>query len=164
MRTVLYPGSFDPVTTGHMDLIARAAARFEKVIVGVLHNPDKPSGVFLVERRLEFLEAAVALYPNVEVAAFAGLLVDAVAACCADGVLRGLRTPADAAAEIQMAQLNRQLGGVETVFMAASPGVTHVSSTMVRQIGRLGGWLDGLVPEAVLEEIADALLDADRKA
>ena len=157
MRTVLYPGSFDPVTAGHMDLISRAAGRFERVIVGVLHNPGKQEGAFSVAERLALLQKAVAPYPNVEVAAFEGLLVRAAEACGAEGVLRGLRGLGDAESELQMARLNRQMAGVETVFMAASPEVTHISASMVRQIGRLGGDLRGLVPAALLKEISEAL-------
>lgn len=157
MKTVLYPGSFDPVTTGHMDLIIRASERFERVIVGVLYNPQKPAGVFSVAERIALLEAAVAPLGNVTVQAFDGLLVDAARACGADAVLRGLRTSADVEGELEMARLNRQIGGVETLMLAASPQVVHVSATMVRVIGRHGGDLSGLVPETLRERIARAL-------
>lgn len=149
MRTVLYPGSFDPITTGHMDVIARAAAMFEQVIIGVLHNPAKPSGAFPPAERLRLIEQATAPLSNVRAALFDGLLIDAARACRADAVIRGLRTMGDAESELQMARLNRQIGDIETIFLAAAPGVMHISSDMVRQIGRGGGSLGGLVPESI---------------
>ncbi|MCL1964599.1 MAG: pantetheine-phosphate adenylyltransferase [Firmicutes bacterium] len=161
MRTVLYPGSFDPVTAGHMDIISRAAARFERVIIGVLRNPEKTTDAFSPAERLSLLRKAAAPYPNVEAAVFEGLLARAAEACGADGVLRGLRTAGDVESEFMMARLNRQMAGVETVFLAASPAVSHISASMVRQIGRLGGDLRGLVPENLLEEISDALAQRD---
>lgn len=157
MKTVLYPGSFDPVTVGHMDIIARAAAQFERVIVGVVHNPQKPSGVFPVAVRMEMLRTAVKAYDNIVVQEFSGLLVDAVHACSADAVVRGLRTSADLETEMQMARLNRQIGGVETFFFAATPEAVHISASFVRDIGRYGGRLEGLVPEVLRSQIAEAL-------
>ncbi|HIQ63038.1 MAG TPA: pantetheine-phosphate adenylyltransferase [Candidatus Avichristensenella intestinipullorum] len=156
MRTVLYPGSFDPVTLGHMDIIGRAATAFDRVIVGVLYNPDKPSGMLTTAQRVECLREATAGLENVRVAAFSGLLVDAVRACGADAVVRGLRTEGDCDVEMQMARLNRQMGGVETVFLAASPACMHISASMVRQIATMNGSLRGLVPpslEARLETL-----------
>ena len=157
MKTVLYPGSFDPVTVGHMDIIARAAAQFDRVIVGVVHNPQKQSGAFPVAVRMEMLRTAAQAYDNVEVQDFSGLLVEAVHACGADAVVRGLRTSADLETEMQMARLNRQIGGVETFFLAAAPETVHISSSFVRDIGRYGGRLEGLVPEALRSQIAEAL-------
>lgn len=157
MRRVLYPGSFDPVTLGHMDIIARASRAFEQVVVGVLHNPNKPSGMLPVEERLSLLRLAVRAYDHIEVASFSGLLMDAVRAAGADGVVRGLRGVEDVPDELQMARLNRQLGGVETVFLAASPGIAHISSARVREIARFGGAVDALVPEAARDQIVQAL-------
>ncbi|MDL2318008.1 pantetheine-phosphate adenylyltransferase [Eubacteriales bacterium OttesenSCG-928-A19] len=157
MRTVLYPGSFDPVTAGHLDIIRRAAARFEQVIVAVMHNPQKATGAFPVEERIELLKAATCGLDNVQIRAFDGLLVDAARACQVDGVIRGLRSTADTEIELQMARLNRQLGDVETVFMAATPAVMHISANMVREVGRLGGNLRGLVPEEIRPRVAEAL-------
>lgn len=157
MRKVLYPGSFDPVTAGHMDIIRRAAAQFDQVVVGVLHNPLKPSGAFTPDERVELLQAATASLNNVTIEKFSGLLVDAVAACGADAVVRGLRTMGDAELELQMARLNRQIGGVETLFLAATPEVMHISAEMVRQVGRYGGNLHSLVPDTVFTRIEEAL-------
>lgn len=157
MRTALYPGSFDPVTLGHLDIIRRAAALFDRVTVGVLYNAQKPSGAFSIPERLSLVEAVCKGLPNVEVHAFEGLLVEAVRTCRADAVIRALRTSADLEIELQMARLNRQLGGVETLMLAASPQVVHISSGMVREVGRLGGSLEGLVPEAILPRVTQAL-------
>lgn len=157
MRTVLYPGSFDPITTGHMDLIRRASARFDTVIVGVLHNSAKPGGAFPVSERLALIEAACEGLCNVRVQAFEGLLVEAVRACGADAVLRGLRTTADVDIELQMARINRQLADVETLFMAAAPEVVHVSASLVREVGRYGGNLAGLVPDTIITRVAQVL-------
>lgn len=157
MRTALYPGSFDPVTVGHMDVIVRAAAQFDRVIVGILHNPGKPSGTFSIEERIALLEKAVKGLEGVTVKAYAGLLVDAARKAGADLVIRGIRTGADVEMELQMARLNRQIGGVETLFFAASPGTVHISAEMVRQIGRMGGNLQGLVPDSLVHSIGTAL-------
>ncbi len=156
--TALYPGSFDPVTLGHLDVIARAAHVFDRVIVGVLHNPNKASGAFPVDTRLRLLGDAAAAYPNVAVAAYAGLLTEVVQEARADVVIRGLRGASDVEDELAMARLNRQLGRVETFFIAASPEVTHISATRVREIGRLGGSLRGLVPETIRARVEAALL------
>ncbi len=153
MRTMLYPGSFDPVTLGHMDVIARASRAFERVIIGVLYNEKKPVGAFTVDQRLRMLREVTAMYPNVEAAAFSGLLVGAVRMCGADGVLRGIRTTADVEDELQMARLNLMMAGVETVFFAASPEVSHISASRVREIARLGGEIRGLVPDAIIGQI-----------
>lgn len=153
MRTVLYPGSFDPVTIGHMDVIVRASALFEWVVVGVLYNEQKPSGAFTMGERLELLRITTAGFHNIVVKSFSGLLVDAVRSFGAECVLRGLRTPEDLGPELEMARLNRHISGVETVFLAASAETAYVSAQRVREIGRLGGCLKGLVPEAVREQI-----------
>lgn len=154
MRTVLYPGSFDPVTSGHLDLIARAAVCFDEVIVGVLYNAQKQAGTFPVEERLALIEKATAHLAGVRAQAFTGLLVDAAKACGAQAVIRGLRTVSDVDVELQMARLNLRMGGVETLMLASSPEVVHINATMVREIGRLGGDLRGFVPESVRNEIA----------
>lgn len=157
MQTVLYPGSFDPVTTGHMDIIRRVAGLFDRVIVGILHNAEKPSGAFSVTERIVLLEDATAGLPNVEIQAFSGLLVDAVESSGAQAVVRGLRSAADVEIELQMARLNRHIGGVETLLLAAQPQVVHVSASMVREVGRYGGDLRGLVPDEILTRVVEGL-------
>lgn len=157
MRTVLYPGSFDPVTVGHMDIITRAAARFERVYVAIVHNPEKQTSAFSAEERAALLKAATGHLKNVEIRTHTGLLVDMAGALGVDAVVRGIRTAADMDSEIQMARLNRQIADVETVFLAAAPQMVHISASYVRDIGRFGGNLQGLVPDAVLPQIAETL-------
>lgn len=161
MKTALYPGSFDPVTVGHEEIIRRASALFDRVIVGVLYNPNKAGGALNVEKRMDLLRAVTAELPNVEVAAFAGLLVDAVRQCGADVVLRGVRAESDVPTELQMARVNRHLSGVETLFLASSPETVAISSSIAREVARFGGSLRGIVPECVREE-AESLLCAQK--
>lgn len=157
MRTVLYPGSFDPVTNGHMDIIRRAAKAFDTVIVGILYNPSKPAGAFPVDVRISLLENALSGLDNVQVAAFGGLLIEAVQACGADAVIRGLRTTADVEIELQMARINHELGGVETLLMAAAPETVHISASMVREIARFGGDIAPYVPPSICKQVAALL-------
>jgi len=157
--TALYPGSFDPVTTGHMDIIERAANLFDGVIVGIFHNPAKPSGAFSPERRARLVARAAERFPNVEARVFTGLVADGVLAAGADCIVRGVRSMGDIDLELQMARLNRRLCGAETLLLAASPEMVHISASMVRQIGRYGGDLAGLVPERVREAIQKELTD-----
>ena len=149
MRTLLYPGSFDPVTVGHLDIITRAAKQCDRLIVGVLHNPQKPSGLFTVAQRLAFLRESCKHIPHSAIEAFDGLLVDVVQRSGANAVLRGLRSEADFVTEAEMARLNQQMKGVETIFLVASPEFVHISAKWVREIYRLGGDIKGMVPEAV---------------
>lgn len=159
----LYPGSFDPVTVGHMDIITRAASLFERVVVGVFHNPDKPSGAFPLKERLSLLEIAAGHLANVSFRAFSGLAVEGARACDADVIIRGIRTADDIALEVQMAQLNRALSGIETALLPAAPQFVHISAGMVRQIGCLGGDLTGLVPEKVRPLVLQRLYKANKE-
>lgn len=153
-RLCIFPGSFDPVTKGHLDLIERAAVLFDEVVVAVLHNPSKV-GRFPVEKRLELLEKACAHLPNVSADSFEGLLAEYVRHRGACAVLRGLRGVKDFESECQMAQLNRQLNPeCETLFLATAPQYTHVSSSAVREIGLFGGDITPFVPECIAREVA----------
>lgn len=157
MRTAVYPGSFDPVTNGHLDIIRRGATLFDRVIVAVLHNPSK-QGWFPVDRRLEMLRRACADLPNVQVDSFQGLLVDYIRQIEADVILRGLRSTADFESELPMAQLNRSMfAQVETLFLPASPQHLYTSSSAVREIGRFGGDVTPFVPSCIAQEVAGAL-------
>lgn len=157
MRTLLYPGSFDPMTMGHYDLIARACCLCDHLIVGVLHNPKKQTEQFTKEKRIALLKAGCAGFQNVTVRTFSGLLVDIVKQCGAQAIIRGLRTEADFAIESEMARLNKQIKGIDTVFLIASPEVIHISASRVREIGRLGGSLHGLVPDTIRDDIEKGL-------
>lgn len=152
-RVCIFPGSFDPLTLGHEDLIRRACRLFDRVVVAVLHNPAK-SGCFAVEERLNMIRRACADLPQVEARAFAGMLVDAVEATGAAAVVRGLRTAGDYEAEKNMAQINARLRpGTETVFLLARPEHGHVSSSAVRELAGYGAALDGYVPACNVELI-----------
>lgn len=157
MRTAVYPGSFDPVTNGHLDIIRRGATLFDRVIVAVLHNPSK-QGWFPVDRRLEMLRRVCADLPNVQVDSFQGLLVDYIRQIEADVILRGLRSTADFESELSMAQLNRSMfAQAETLFLPASPQHLYTSSSAVREIGRFGGDVTPFVPSCIAQEVAEAL-------
>jgi pantetheine-phosphate adenylyltransferase len=146
------PGSFDPVTNGHVDVIARAAALYDELVVAVLVNPGK-AGLFSVEERMELLREAVAELPNVVVDSFSGLLVDYCRSHDLPVVVKGLRAVGDFEYELQMAQMNRELAGVETLFVPTAPQVGHLSSSLVKQIAAFGGDVSRLVPRGVLDRM-----------
>jgi pantetheine-phosphate adenylyltransferase len=151
--TAIYPGSFDPVTNGHLDLIERASRLFHHLVVGVLVNPEKDP-LFSVKERVEMLDLVVASLPNVEVDTFEGLLVDFARSKDARVLLRGIRAVSDYEYELQMALMNRQLEpGLETVFMLPAEAYSYLSSRLVREVARLGGSVKGLVPDVVEERI-----------
>jgi pantetheine-phosphate adenylyltransferase len=145
---VVCPGSFDPITLGHLDVIERAATRFDRVVVAVLDNPRK-SALFSAAERIAMIEAETAGLDNVEVTRFDGLLVD----LCRDrgiGIIcKGLRAVSDFEYELQMAQMNQRIGGVETIFLSTSPEHSYLSSSLVKEVARHGGPIDGTVPPAV---------------
>ena len=161
MRRAVCPGSFDPVTNGHVDVIARAAALYDELVVAVLVNPGK-AGLFTVEERMELLRDAVADLPNVTIDSFQGLLVDYCAAHDIPVIVKGLRAVGDFEYELQMAQMNRELAGIETLFVPTAPQVGHLSSSLVKQIATFGGDVSSLVPKAVLERLLRARERAER--
>jgi pantetheine-phosphate adenylyltransferase len=146
------PGSFDPVTNGHVDVIARGAALYDELVVAVLVNPGK-AGLFTVDERMELLREAVADLPNVVVDSFSGLLVDYCLSHDIPVVVKGLRAVGDFEYELQMAQMNRELAGVETLFVPTAPQVGHLSSSLVKQIATFGGDVSRLVPKGVLDRL-----------
>lgn len=157
MSTCVYPGSFDPITMGHFDLIQRASGMFDRVVVGILNNADKHP-TFSVEERLTLVRRSVGSLANVEVASFNGLLVDFVQQCGANVILRGLRAISDFEYEFQMAATNHRLAPeVETVFLMTSTEYSFLSSSIVRQLGSFGGNIQGMVPEAIREEVVRRL-------
>jgi pantetheine-phosphate adenylyltransferase len=157
MNTVkaIYPGTFDPMTNGHLDLIARGAKIFDHLVVAVLANSQK-SPLFTVPERCTMLTSAVKHLPNVSVASFDGLLVDFVRSQHAQAVLRGIRAISDYEYELQMALMNRRLApDLETIFMMPAEKFSYVSSRLVKEVFRLGGSVEGLVPELVLEKLKE---------
>jgi len=151
--TAIYPGSFDPVTNGHLDLIERASKLFHHLVVAVLTNPEKDP-LFSVKERVEMLDLVVAGLPNVEVDTFQGLLVDYARGKDARVLLRGIRAVSDYEYELQMAMMNRQLEPeMETVFMLPAEAYSYLSSRLVREVARLGGSVKDLVPPVVEERI-----------
>lgn len=156
-KLCVYPGSFDPITIGHLDIIQRASVLFDEVVVAVLHNPAK-TGRFPIEKRIELLQKACAHLPNVSVDHFEGLLVDYMRSRNAKVVLRGLRSAKDFESECDMAQLNHQMAPeVETLFLTTDPAHAHISSSAVREIGMFGGDVTPFVPETIAREAAQLL-------
>ena len=156
MRRCVCPGSFDPVTNGHLDVIERASRLYDEVVVGVLVNAAK-TGLFPVEERIEMLREVTASLGNVVVDSFQGLLVD----YCRDHdipvVVKGLRAVSDFDYELQMSQMNNRLSGTETLFVATNPEYSFLSSSLVKEVATWGGDVSGLVPESVLRRLARRL-------
>ncbi len=153
VRRCLCPGSFDPVTVGHVDLISRATTLFDEVVVAVLHNPAKP-GAFGIDERIALLEGELAGVPAVRVQAFSGrLLVEVCREVGARAIVKGLRSGTDYAYELPMALMNRHLSGVETVFLPADPRLVHVSSSLVREVAGLGGDVSGMVSDGIRQAL-----------
>jgi pantetheine-phosphate adenylyltransferase len=154
--TALCPGTFDPVTNGHVDIIERAAQQFDRLVVAVLDNPAKQP-LFGVEERVAMLKEATAGIDRVEVASFSGLLVEYARRVGAKVIVKGLRAVTDFEYEIQMAQMNQRLAGVETFFMTTAPTWSYLSSSLVREVARFGGDVGGLVPPVVAERLREKL-------
>ena len=153
MTHAVCPGSFDPPTLGHLDVIGRVAGLFEQVTVAVLINPDK-QGLFTVPQRLELLRVATAGWPNVSVDSFHGLLVDYCSAAGIGAIVKGLRAVSDFEYELQMAQMNHGLTGVDTLFLPTSPAYSFVSSSLVKQVAGYGGDVSRLLPDVVSAALA----------
>jgi len=155
----LCPGTFDPVTNGHLDIIERASRLFDRLVVGVLQNPSK-APLFSVEDRVSLLKEATSSFPGVEVASFSGLLVDFARRQGARAIVKGLRAVSDFDYELQMAQMNFRMAEMETLFMPTNPVWSYLSSSLVKDIARLGGDVEGLVPPVVAERLAEKLESA----
>ena len=152
---LLYPGSFDPVTNGHLDLIARGAALAERLIVAILRNEAKQP-LFALEERIEMIREAAAGVPNLEIRAFGGLTVEFAREAGANAILRGIRAVADYEYELQMAHMNRRLNPeVETIFLTASEAHSFISSRLVKEVAAAGGKVAGLVPASVELRLRD---------
>ena len=160
MITAIYPGTYDPVTNGHVDVISRAARIFDRVVVGVVGNPHHKEPMFPVEERVAFLVEALEGIPNVEVDVFRELVVDFARRWDARAIVKGLRVVSDFEYEFQMNQLNRHLApDIETVYVMASPQVSFVSSSGVKEIASFGGNVEELVPPIVARRLKELLPD-----
>lgn len=158
--TGLCPGTFDPVTNGHLDIIERASRHFDRFVVGVLQNPSK-APLFSVEERVSLLKEVTGSFRGVEIGSFSGLLVDYAKQQQVDVIVKGLRAITDFDYELQMAQMNHRMSGMETFFVTTSPNWSYLSSSLVKEIARLGGDVEGLVPPVVRERLVERL-EAER--
>lgn len=159
MKRAICPGSFDPVTRGHVDIIKRASAMFDYVIVAVMVNPNKKPS-FTIEERIKLLGLAISELDNVEIVSFDGLLADYARERKASAIVKGLRAMSDFEYEFQMALANKKLNkDLETVFFTTSAENMYLSSSMVKQISRFGGDISGFVPECIHEKIKDRLCE-----
>jgi pantetheine-phosphate adenylyltransferase len=156
VRKVVCPGSFDPVTNGHLDIVGRAAALFDEVTVVIAINQNKAS-LFSVEERLELLAEVTSQWPNVRIDSFHGLLVDFCRERGIPAVVKGLRAVTDFDYELQMAQMNRQLAGVETLFVPTSATYSYLSSSLLKEVAAHGGDVTGLVPDVVATRLYERL-------
>lgn len=155
MNIAIYPGSFDPITNGHLDIIDRGSKIYDKLIVAVLVNVDKKC-LFSIDERVELIKRVTKDLDNVEVLSFEGLLVDFARLHNSKVILKGLRTMSDFEYEFQMALMNSKLNpDIETVFMMTSSAYSYVSSSSVKQVAKFGGSINGLVPEELIEEVMD---------
>jgi pantetheine-phosphate adenylyltransferase len=153
VATALCPGSFDPVTKGHLDIIERTARHFDDVIVAVIRNPQKSASLFTLEERQEMLHEVTAHLGNVRVEFFKGLLVDFAKDHDAQAIVKGLRAISDFDYELQMAQMNQRLSGIDTFFISTSPQYSFLSSSLVREVARFGGDVTSMVPPQIAKRL-----------
>ena len=158
MTKVVCPGSFDPVTNGHLDIVERASRLFDEVVVAVLVNENKAS-MFTLDERLDMLSRATADLANVTVASFRGLLVNFCAENGVQAIVKGLRAVSDFDYELQMAQMNSSLSGIETVFVPTSPEYSFLASSLVKEVATYGGDVSGLIPPFVLDRLTARLAE-----
>lgn len=151
MTTAVCPGSFDPITNGHLDIVTRASRHFDEVVVLVTGNPTKTSGLFTVEERVELIREATGHLPGVRVDSWGGLLVDYTSAHHITALVKGLRSSLDYEYELPMAQMNRRLTGVDTYFLLTDEKYGYISSSLTKEVAKYGGDVTGLVPDTVRE-------------
>ena len=155
MPKALIPGSFDPVTFGHLDVIERTARLFDHVIVAAVGNPGKAPPLFSLEQRQTMLAEVTAHIPEVDIAAFEGLLVDFALAHGVDAIVKGLRAVSDFDFELQMAQVNERMSGIPTLFFPTAPEHSFLSSSLVREVARFGGDVSSMVPARVAQRLKE---------
>lgn len=153
-RIAIYPGTFDPITNGHLDIIARSRAQFDRVVVAVSQNPGK-SPLFTLEERIAIVKEVVAAHDHIDVESFEGLLVDFAKRRGASALVKGLRAVTDFDYELQMAQMNHRLSGMETMFLVANPVYSFLSSSLVKEVAQFGGDVDEMVPPEVARRLRE---------
>lgn len=157
MNKAIYPGSFDPITNGHLDIIIRASKVFDHIIVAVLINPDK-KGLFDIDERVELIQRVTKDFPNVEVRSFSGLLIHFMRENDVKVIIKGLRAVSDFEYEFQMALMNNKLdASIETIFMMTNAQYSYLSSSSVKQVAQFGGCISGLVPEVIVPDIIEKM-------
>lgn len=157
MTTAVCPGSFDPITNGHLDIVTRASRHFDEVIVLVTGNPTKTSGLFTIDERVELIRTVTADIPGVRVDSWGGLLVNYTTAHHVTALVKGLRSSLDYEYELPMAQMNRRLSGVDTYFLLTDEKYGYISSSLTKEVAKYGGDITGLVPEPVRAAMAEKL-------
>lgn len=155
MTAAVCPGSFDPITNGHLDIVTRASRHFDEVVVLVTGNPTKTSGLFTIDERVELIREVIAHLPNVRVDSWGGLLVDYTSAHHITALVKGLRSSLDYEYELPMAQMNRRLTGVDTYFLLTDEKYGYISSSLTKEVAKYGGDVTGLVPDTVREAMAE---------
>lgn len=155
MASVLYPGSFDPIHNGHLEIIETASRLFEVVVVAAMRNPQKGAPLFSLEERQEMLEESVAHLDNVEVTMFSSLVVDLAREHGSDFIVKGLRAVSDFESELQMAQMNHKISGVDTLFIPSASGNSFLASKLIREITRFGGDVSNMVPSPVAKRLEE---------
>jgi pantetheine-phosphate adenylyltransferase len=163
MKAAIYPGTFDPPTLGHLNVIQRAASKFDKLVVAIGENPAKSSSLFSLEERTQFLEKITKNIANIEIHTFSGLLVDFAESLGIDTIIRAIRTIFDFEHETLQAQMNRQLGGVETFYLVVDEKFRLVSSALVREIGPSGKSLSGFLPREIEQEVSSRLVKKNKQ-
>ena len=155
MTTAVCPGSFDPITNGHLDIVTRASRHFDEVVVLVTGNPTKTSGLFSIDERVELIRDVISHLPNVRVDSWGGLLVNYTSAHHITALVKGLRSSLDYEYELPMAQMNRRLTGVDTYFLLTDEKYGYISSSLTKEVAKYGGDVTGLVPDSVREAMAE---------
>ncbi len=157
MTVVLYPGSFDPIHNGHVEIVETASRLFDRVVVAAMRNPSKGEPLFSLEERQGLIEASLAHLDNVEVTMFSTLVVDLARQIGAHFIVKGLRAVSDFESELQMAQMNRSISGVDTLFIPSASGNSFLASRLIREIARFGGDVSNMVPAPVATKLAEQL-------
>jgi pantetheine-phosphate adenylyltransferase len=159
VTVVLYPGSFDPIHNGHVEIVETASRLFDRVVVAAVRNPQKGEPLFSLADRQELIGEALGHLPNVEVTMFSSLVVDLAREVGAHFIVKGLRAVSDFESELQMAQMNRQISGVDTLFIPTTSSSSFLASKLIREIARFGGRVDAMVPACVAARLAERYPD-----